>query len=99
MDHFLGDAVGRMVLSQVRHIHRSGVLSNGQLAGRGSGVCRSHIRGDKIAWRSGNERGVEAIGFLLKQTDKLVSLCSGRLGRKTVRERSKVRETPLHLQM
>lgn len=98
MDHFLGEAVGRMVLSQVRQIHRSGVLSNGQLAGRGSGVCRSHIRGDKIAWRSGSERGAEAIGFLLKQTDKLVSLCSGRLGRKTVRERSKVRETHhLHL--
>lgn len=95
MDSFLGEVVGRMVLSQVRQIHRSGVLSDGQLAGRGSGVCRSHIRGDKIAWRSGTERGAEAIGFLLKQTDKLVSLCTGRLSRNTVRERSKVRQTHL----
>ncbi|KAF4084129.1 hypothetical protein AMELA_G00125140 [Ameiurus melas] len=89
LDHFLGEAIGRLVLGQVKQIHRSGVLSDGQLAGRGSGVCRSHIRGDKIAWRSGSERGSEAIGFLLKQTDKLISLCAGRLGKNTVRERSK----------
>lgn len=96
LDHFLGEAIGRIVLCQVQQIHRSGVLSDGQLAGRGSGVCRSHIRGDKIVWRSGSERGSEAIGFLLKQTDKLISLCTGRLGRNTVRERSKVSETRLH---
>ncbi|XP_026790110.1 egl nine homolog 3 isoform X2 [Pangasianodon hypophthalmus] len=89
LDHFLGEAIGRMVLGQVKQIHRSGVLSAGQLAGRASGVCRSHIRGDKITWRSGTERGAEAIGFLLKQTDKLISLCAGRLGKNTVRERSK----------
>ncbi|XP_027028688.1 egl nine homolog 3 isoform X2 [Tachysurus fulvidraco] len=89
LDRFLGEAVGRMVLSQVKQIHRSGALSDGQLAGRGSGVCRSHIRGDKIAWRSGTERGSEAVGFLLKQTDKLISLCTGRLRKNTVRERSK----------
>lgn len=97
LDSFLGEGVGRTVLGQVRQIHRSGVLSDGQLAGQGSGVCKSHIRGDKIAWCSGTERGTEAIAFLLKQTDKLISLCTGRLGRNTVRERSKVRETrPLH---
>ncbi|KAI5611507.1 egl nine-like 3 [Silurus asotus] len=90
VDHFLGEAIGRIVLGQVKHIRRSGVLSDGQLAGRGSGVCRSHIRGDKITWRSGSERGSEAIGFLLKQTDKLISLCTGRLGKNTVRERSKL---------
>lgn len=95
LDRFLGEAVGRMVLSQVKQIHRSGALSDGQLAGRGSGVCRSHIRGDKIAWRSGTERGSEAVGFLLKQTDKLISLCTGRLRKNTVRERSKVRKTHL----
>lgn len=96
LDHFLGEAIGRLVLGQVKQIHGSGVLSDGQLAGRGSGVCRSHIRGDKIAWRSGSERGSEAIGFLLKQTDKLISLCAGRLGKNTVRERSKVSGTHLH---
>lgn len=96
VDHFLGEAVGRKVLGQVQQIRRSGMLSNGQLAGRGSGVCKSHIRGDKIAWRSGSERGCEAVGFLLKQTDKLISLCTGRLGKNTVRERSKVRGTHLH---
>ncbi|XP_062863210.1 egl nine homolog 3 isoform X1 [Trichomycterus rosablanca] len=89
MDSFLGDTVGRVVLGQVKQIHRSGVLSDGQLAGRASGVRRSHIRGDKIAWVSGTERGAEAINFLLKQTDKLISLCASRLGKNTIRERSK----------
>lgn len=96
MDNFLGEAVGRTVLTQVKQIHRSGALSAGQLAGRGSGVCRRRIRGDKIAWRSGTERGAEAIAFLLKQTDKLVSLCTGRLGKNTVRERSKVSQALRH---
>lgn len=90
LDNLLGDSVGRVVLGQVKHIHRSGVLSDGQLAGRASGVSRSQIRGDKIAWVSGTERGAEAISFLLKQTDKLILLCSSRLGKNTIRERSKV---------
>lgn len=89
MDRFLGETVGRLVLRQVKHIHRSGALSDGQLACRASAKCRSLIRGDKIAWVSGSERGAEAIGFLLKQTDKLVSQCIGRLGQKVIRERSK----------
>ncbi|XP_066525649.1 egl nine homolog 3 isoform X2 [Hoplias malabaricus] len=90
VDNFLGDTVGRMVLGQVKQMHCSGLLNDdGQLAGRGKGVSKRHIRGDKIAWVSGTERGAEAINFLLKLIDRLISLCIGRLGKNVIRERSK----------
>lgn len=91
VDNFLGETVGHAVLGQVKQMHCSGLLNDGQLAGRGSGVSKKHIRGDKIAWVGGTERGTEAIDFLLKLIDRLISLCSGRLGKNIIRERSKVR--------
>ncbi|XP_026869011.1 egl nine homolog 3 isoform X3 [Electrophorus electricus] len=88
-DNFLGEIVGHMVLAQVKQMHCSGVLKDGQLAGRGSGVSKRHIRGDKITWVSGTEKDTEAINFLLKLIDKLISLCVGRLGKNVIRDRSK----------
>lgn len=90
VDHFLGDIAGHMVLGQVKRMHFCGLLNDGQLAGQSSGVCRRNIRGDKITWVNGTERGTEAVNFLLTLIDKLISLCVGRLG-KSIRARSKVR--------
>lgn len=89
VDHFLGDIAGHMVLGQVKRMHCSGLLNDGQLARRSNGVCRRSIRGDKITWVNGTERGTEAVNFLLTLIDKLISLCVGQLG-KSIRARSKV---------
>ncbi len=89
VDHFLGDIAGHMVLGQVKRMHNSGLLNDGQLARRSNGVCRRSIRGDKITWVNGTERGTEAVNFLLTLIDQLISLCVGQLG-KSIRARSKV---------
>ncbi|KAM6973119.1 prolyl hydroxylase EGLN3 [Aplochiton taeniatus] len=94
VDNFLGELVGDFVLDQVKEMHNSGVLHEGQLAATGrpgsvSGISKRKIRGDKIAWVSGVESGCEAISFLLTLIDKLISLCMGRLGKSIIRERSK----------
>lgn len=90
-DGLLGELAGGAVLEQVEEMHRSGKLQDGRLAGSAPGIHRRSIRGDKIAWVSGSERGCEAVGFLLNLMDKLVSLCARRLGGKSIGERSKVR--------
>lgn len=89
IDNFLGEFVGHIVLGQVKNIHHAGLLKDGQLAGRGLGVSKRNIRGDKIAWVSGAEKGCEAVNFLLTLIDNLISICVGQLGIR-IRERSKV---------
>ncbi|XP_008283105.1 prolyl hydroxylase EGLN3 isoform X2 [Stegastes partitus] len=89
LDGLLGELAGGAVLDQVKELHRTGALQDGRLASSAPGVHRSSIRGDKIAWVSGSERGCEAVSFLLSLIDKLVSVCAGRLGSKEIRERSK----------
>ncbi|XP_031174417.1 egl nine homolog 3 [Sander lucioperca] len=89
VDGVLGELAGAAVLDQVKEMHRSGALQDGRLAGSVPGVHRRSIRGDKIAWVSGAERGCEAISFLLNLIDKLISVCASRLGSKKIRERSK----------
>lgn len=89
VDGLLGQLAGDAVLDQVKEMHLSGALQDGRLAGSVPGLHRRSIRGDKIAWVSGAERGCEAINFLLNLIDKLVSMCASRLGDKSIRERSK----------
>ncbi|KAL7379660.1 hypothetical protein ABVT39_003581 [Epinephelus coioides] len=89
VDGVLGELAGGVVLEQVKDMHRSGALQDGKLAGSARGVHQRRIRGDKIAWVSGAERGCEAINFLLNLIDKLISVCASRLGCKKIRERSK----------
>ncbi|XP_034721606.1 egl nine homolog 3-like, partial [Etheostoma cragini] len=91
VDGVLGELAGAAVLDQVQEMHRGGALQDGRLAGSAPGVHRRSIRGDKIAWVSGAERGCEAVSFLLNLIDKMVSVCASRLGGKKIRERSKVR--------
>lgn len=88
LDNFLGDLIGQCVLDQVKELHDSGMLHDGQLAG-GSGVSKKHIRGDKIAWVSGTEEGCEAISFFLSLIDTLVTLCTAQLGKTNIQKRSK----------
>ncbi|KAF7648924.1 hypothetical protein LDENG_00149720 [Lucifuga dentata] len=89
VDGVLGQPAADAVLEQVKDIHRAGALQDGRLAGSVPGVPGRNVRGDKICWVNGTERGCEAIGFLLNLIDKLISLCAGRLGNKKIRERSK----------
>ncbi|XP_033892616.3 prolyl hydroxylase EGLN3-like isoform X2 [Acipenser ruthenus] len=89
LDSFLGDVVGQCVLDQVKEMHCSGLLHDGQLAGRRTGVSKTHIRGDKIAWVSGTEKGCESISFLLSMIDRLVVLCARGLEKNNIKERSK----------
>ncbi|XP_070699070.1 prolyl hydroxylase EGLN3 [Pempheris klunzingeri] len=89
VDGLLGELAGDAVLEQVKEMHRSGALQDGRLAGSVPGVHRRSIRGDKIAWVSGSERGCEAVSFLLGLVDKMISVCARRLGGKEIRERSK----------
>lgn len=94
VDGLLGDLAGGAVLDQVKEMHRSGKLQDGRLAGTAPGIHRRSVRGDKIAWVSGSERGCEAVSFLLSLMDKLVSACARRLGGRTIGERSQVRPGP-----
>ncbi|XP_068593373.1 prolyl hydroxylase EGLN3 [Cebidichthys violaceus] len=92
VDGLLGEPAGDSVLEQVMEMHRSGALQDGRLAGSvPGGVHRSRsIRGDQIAWVSGSEdRGREAVSFLLHVIDQIIGVCASRLGSKKIRERSK----------
>ncbi|KAM9842708.1 prolyl hydroxylase EGLN3 [Aulostomus maculatus] len=89
VDGLLGELVGDAVLEQVKEMHVAGALQDGRLVGAGLGVHRRSVRGDKIAWVSGSERGCEAISFLLNRIDQLISVCAHQLGGKAIRERSK----------
>ncbi|XP_051678717.1 prolyl hydroxylase EGLN3 isoform X2 [Oryctolagus cuniculus] len=89
LDNFLGEVVGNCVLERVKQLHREGALRDGQLAGPRSGVSKRHLRGDQITWIGGNEKGCEAISFLLSLIDRLVLYCGSRLGKYYVKERSK----------
>lgn len=99
LDGLLGELAGDAVLEQVKEMHRSGALQDGQLAGSVPGVRRRNIRGDKIAWVNGSERGCEAISYLLNLIDKLISVFSSRLGNTKIRERSKVRDDLVQVQV
>lgn len=99
VDGLLGELAGDAVLEQVKEMHRSGVLQDGRLAGSVPGIHRRSIRGDKIAWVSGSERGCEAVSFLLNLIDKLITVCASRLGSMAIRERSKVRGSSLEIKV
>ncbi|XP_041828764.1 egl nine homolog 3 isoform X1 [Melanotaenia boesemani] len=88
VDGFLGDLAGSTVLDQVKEMHLSEKLQNGRLAGSVPGINGRKIRGDKIAWVNGSERGCEAISFLLNLIDRLISVCASQLENKAIRERS-----------
>nr|6EY1_A Chain A, HIF prolyl hydroxylase [Trichoplax adhaerens] len=86
INNFLGSSCSTEVLQQVLNLYQSGVFSNGQLA---RNVSVNRIRGDKIAWIGGDERGCEAIKYLSSCVDSLISRCNGRLGNYMITGRTK----------
>lgn len=87
IDDFLGTSCSSKVLQQVLNLHEIGVFTDGQLA---RSISVNRIRGDKVAWIGGDERGCEAIKYLSTSVDSLISLCKGRLGSYVITGRTKV---------
>ncbi|KAJ0063205.1 hypothetical protein NL108_013375 [Boleophthalmus pectinirostris] len=81
LDGVLGEVTGGTVLEQVRRMHLSGALKGGQLMRAAPGVKRSSVRGDRITWVCGTERGCDAINTLLVVIDKLVTSAARKLNR------------------
>lgn len=90
VDNFLGDKVGERVLQEVRRIHQSGNMQDGQVVSQKLGKSKT-IRGDKIAWVDGTESCCQNIGYLLTRMDKLITCADGKLEKYKIRGRHKVR--------
>nr|XP_023689347.1 egl nine homolog 3 isoform X1 [Paramormyrops kingsleyae] len=88
VDNFLSNKIGERIFQEVIHLQQDGKLQDGELASPQFGKSKS-IRGDKIAWVEGNERGCENIGFLLTKMDKLITYADGKLGKYKIRGRHK----------
>lgn len=88
LDGVLGDVTGGAVLEQVRRMHLSGALKGGRLMRSAPGLSRRAVRGDRIAWVTGTEKGCEAVTVLLTAIDKLVNAAAKHLD-KSVSHRSK----------
>lgn len=90
VDNFLGDKIGERVLQEVRRIHQSGNMQDGQVVSQKLGKSKA-IRGDKIAWVDGSESCCQNIGHLLTRIDKLITCADGKLEKYKIRGRHKVR--------
>ncbi|XP_055028748.1 prolyl hydroxylase EGLN3 isoform X1 [Misgurnus anguillicaudatus] len=88
VDNFLGDRIGERVLQEVRRIHQSGNMQDGQLVSQKLGKSTT-IRGDKIAWVDGSESWCLNVGYLLTRMDKLITCADGKLDKYKIRGRHK----------
>uniref|UniRef100_A0A672SAV8 Prolyl 4-hydroxylase alpha subunit domain-containing protein n=1 Tax=Sinocyclocheilus grahami TaxID=75366 RepID=A0A672SAV8_SINGR len=88
VDNFLGDRIGERVVQEVKRIHQSGSMQDGQLVGHKLNKSKA-IRGDKIAWVDGTESGCQNIGYLLTRMDKLITCADGKLDKFKIRGRHK----------
>lgn len=91
VDNFLGLRIGERVLQEVRRIHQSGHMQDGQLVSQKLGKSKD-IRGDEIAWVDGTESNCLNIGYLLTRMDKIITCADGRLDKFKIRGRHKVSE-------
>lgn len=89
VDNFLGDRIGERVVQEVKRIHQSGNMQEGQLVSQKLNKSKA-IRGDKIAWVDGTDSGCQNIGYLLTRMDKLITCADGKLDRFKIRGRHKV---------
>ncbi len=69
VDDFLGDRIGERVVQEVKRIHQSGNMQDGQLVSQKLHKSKA-IRGDKIAWVDGTESGCQNIGYLLTRMEQ-----------------------------
>ncbi|XP_042629521.1 prolyl hydroxylase EGLN3-like isoform X1 [Cyprinus carpio] len=88
VDHFLGDRIGERVVQEVKRIHQSGNMQDGQLVSQKLNKTKS-IRGDKIAWVDGTESGCQNIGYLLTRMDKIITCADGKMDKFKIRGRHK----------
>ncbi|KAG9266431.1 hypothetical protein AMEX_G19057 [Astyanax mexicanus] len=88
VDNFLGEDLGLAVLEEVRSLYLTGDFTDGQLVSQRSDSTKD-IRGDKITWIEGKERGCEKIAFLMSRMDDLVRHCNGKLGNYRINGRTK----------
>lgn len=88
VDNFLGEDLGLSVLEEVRSLYLTGDFTDGQLVSQRSDSTKD-IRGDKITWVEGKERGCEKIAFLMSRMDDLVRHCNGKLGNYRINGRTK----------
>lgn len=88
LDGVLGDVIGGTVLEQVKEMYHSGALKGGRLMRSAPGLSRQAVRGDRIAWVTGTEKGFEPVMALLTVIDKLVTATAARLD-KSISHRSK----------
>ncbi|TKS86135.1 Egl nine -like protein 1 [Collichthys lucidus] len=87
IDNFLGSKIGDQILQEVRELHSTGKMRDGELASRGLEHSKS-IRGDQIIWVEGKEPGCENIGYLLSRMDRLITYADGKLGKHKIRDRN-----------
>ncbi|RXG51626.1 Egl nine-like protein 1 [Armadillidium vulgare] len=74
VDNFLGNERALKVLSEVMKLHSLGVLSDGQVVSRQvQAKDTGMIRGDKITWVSGIEKGCETIRQLVTTIDSVIA--------------------------
>ncbi|KAK9959653.1 hypothetical protein ABG768_009763 [Culter alburnus] len=88
VENFLGVRIGERVLQEVRRIHQSGNMQDGQLVSQKLDKSKA-IRGDKIAWVDGTESSCLNIGYLLTRMDKVITCADGRLDKFKIRGRHK----------
>uniref|UniRef100_A0A8C4ZS96 hypoxia-inducible factor-proline dioxygenase n=1 Tax=Gadus morhua TaxID=8049 RepID=A0A8C4ZS96_GADMO len=88
VDNFLGAETGVCILQDVKALHQTGRFTDGQLVSQKSDSTKD-IRGDKITWIDGQEKGCEKIRFLMSRMDDLVRHCNGKLGNYTINGRTK----------
>lgn len=98
VDNFLGVRIGERVLQEVRRIHQSGNMQDGQLVSQKLDESKA-IRGDKIAWVDGTESSCLNIGYLLTRMDKVITSADGRLDKFKIRGRHKVSELLVHFNL
>lgn len=91
VDKFLNDSVGDEILREVKSLHQGGDLTDGQLVYSQEHTSSQEIRGDKIAWRDGTEKGCSSIGHLISKMDAIIMQCQGQLGNLVINGRTKVR--------
>ncbi|XP_065368416.1 hypoxia-inducible factor prolyl hydroxylase [Calliphora vicina] len=95
VDDFLGREKGLQILNEVHKMYSAGVFKDGQLVNNmKSEQDLRTIRGDKITWVKGVERGCSNVGYLINQIDAVICRANsmrnnGKLGDYVIKERTK----------
>ena len=89
IDHFLGNDMGDEVLKEVKALHSTGHLIDGQVVAPSKDSKR--VRLDQIVWIEQGERNCDAIGKLIQRLDTVVMQCNNSFTQCTINGRTKVK--------